>query len=76
MAILWEFLMVTQIPENSFIACLAHCDVHKWSTDKSGSLDDIFPVVIGLNSPGSDTQSVTLSVSLGCIAFSVSRRVV
>lgn len=61
MAIPWKFLMAKQILENSFITSLARCDVHKWSTNNACSLDDIFPVVIGLNSPGSNTQSVTLS---------------
>lgn len=57
--------MVIQLLESSFIKYLTHCGIHKWSTNNSGSLDDIFPAVVGLNSPGIDTQNITLSVSLG-----------
>lgn len=68
--------MAIQLLESSFITCLTHCNIHKWSPDNSGSLDDIFPAAVGLNSLGRNIQSVTLSVSLGRIIFLISHQIV
>lgn len=60
--------MAEWLLESSSVACLTHCDIHECSTNNSGSLDGIFPAHVVLDSPGSNTLSITLSVTgLQCI---------